>query len=369
MIDAFDLARAEVMLAGYSARWYDEPYEVLAVEAEFAGPLRNPETGAESKTFQLGGKLDVLVRDLRENRALVVEHKSSGEDISPGSFYWRRLTLNAQISTYMVGARELGVEPAGVLYDVLGKPAIRPASVPLVDDEGVKIVCNAAGERVRTKDGKKWRETGDSAQGYVLQTRPEKVDEFRRRLTDVIAEAPEAYFARGMVVRLDAEEREAAFDAWQTAAWIREGRRADRYPRNPDGCSMYGSICVYFPVCSGQADLEDPTRYQRHEQRHSELATDVARLPLVSNSELATFRRCQRLHHYRYDLGIRALEDTADAARLGTLIHRGLEGWWLGKKYEEREEDCLARALHWMRTPPPEKRPQAPAPAGRTIVL
>ncbi len=334
---------------------------MLAVEAEFVADLRNPETGAASKTFQLGGKLDVLVRDLRDRRIFIVEHKTSSEDISLGSFYWRRLMLNAQISAYMVGARALGVEPDGVLYDVIGKPDLRPRAVPVVDDDGVKIVLDASGVRVRTKDGKKWRETADTAQGFVLQTRPETVDEYRARVAEAISADPSRYFARGVVVRLESEDREAAFDAWQTATNIREGRAAERYPRNPDACAMYNSTCSYFDVCSGQTSIEDTYRYERVSARHAELSRDVAKLPLLTNSEMGTYRACARKHHYRYDMGFRPIDDGTEATRFGTLVHKGLEGWWLARKDNASEPECLARALEWMHRPAVRERTAASA--------
>jgi hypothetical protein len=87
--DLFALAKAEAMLTGYDARWKAEPYEVLAVEVPFETELRNPMTGRPSQTWRLAGKIDAIVRDLRDGRVLVVEHKTATGDISPGSEYWR----------------------------------------------------------------------------------------------------------------------------------------------------------------------------------------------------------------------------------------------------------------------------------------
>lgn len=353
MTDPFELARAEEMLTGYSARWWDEPLEVLGVELEFDVPLINPETGAASKTFRRGGKLDVLVRRLDDARLLVMDAKTSSEDIGAGSFFWKRLTLNTQASGYLHAARELGFgDPWGACWDVLGKPAQRPSAVPLVDEEGLKIVIDAGGQRVRTKDGKKWRQTADAGEGFVLQTRPETVDEYRTRIREAICDTPDKYFVRGDVVRLLEEEREAMFDVWQTARMIAEGRRLGRHPRNPDSCVRYGSTCSMFGVCTGETTLDDPLRFRRVDNVHEELSSMGAKLPLLTNSELGTYRACARLHHYRYDLGVRALEE-ADAARFGTLVHRGLEGWWLQKKGGAPEDECLGHALHTMRTPKP----------------
>lgn len=271
--DPFDLVRAECLIRGYDARWGDEPYEVLGVEVEFACDLVNPLTHRPSQTWRLGGKIDAIVRDLRTGRVLVVEHKTSSEDISQGGEYWRRLRMDGQVSVYFEGARSLGHDVAGCLYDVICKPSLRPSAVPLVDADGVKIVLDAAGQRVRTKDGKKWRESADSAAGYVLQTRPETPDEFRARLLDNIAADPLGYYQRGEVARLEQDMADALLDIWQLGQELREASlvQPPRFPRNPGACSQYGRTCPYFAACSGEADINDPTLFKRGEQ-HPELS-------------------------------------------------------------------------------------------------
>ena len=195
----FDVARAEAMIRGYDARWSAEQYEVLAVEVEFRAPLVNPETGAPSRTWQRGGKLDAIVRELTGHRRIgIVEHKTSSDDITPGSSYWKQLRMDGQVSGYFVGADALGFPAEFCLYDVLGKPTLRPYKV------GLK----------RKVD--------------------ETPDEFRLRCMTAIAEAPDCYYRRGEVVRLEAEAAEALFDDWQTAVQMREAQRLGRFPRPGD---------------------------------------------------------------------------------------------------------------------------------------
>jgi hypothetical protein len=274
--DAFELARATVALVGYDTKWGDEPLTALAVEAEFRAPLMNPLTGRASRTFQLGGKLDVVVRDERDTRVKLMEHKSSSEDIGPGSDYWKRLILDPQISTYFAGGQVAGFAIEECIYDVLGKPGLRPSNVPLLDEDGCKIVLDANGTRVRTKDGKKWRQTGDTAEGWTVQTRPETAGEFQARLTEHVAENPDRYYQRGTVVRLEQETLDAAHDAWSTARNIREAAVTQRWPRNADACVRYGRACPFFPVCTGTAALDDPQFYRRVDHVHEELTPDAA---------------------------------------------------------------------------------------------
>ncbi len=238
--DPFDRARAQVLLTGYHLRWKDEPFEVLAVQPQFEAQLVNPATGRASRTWVLAGKLDAVVRDLRDGAVCVLESKTSGEDISPGSEYWKRLRLDGQVSVYFDGARALGFEAVRCVYDVAAKPKLRPLQV------------------------------------NSKRAEPETPDEFRERVATAVAEEPGKYFARGEVVRLEQELEDARFDAWQLAERIREDRNAGRHPRNPDSCSRYGRTCPFFGVCTGEASLEDARLFRRLEDVHPELERPAA---------------------------------------------------------------------------------------------
>lgn len=251
--DEYDLVRAGVLLQGYDARWCDQPLEVLAVEAQFRAPLINPQTGAASRTREVAGKLDAIVR--REGRIWIVEHKTSGEDVSTGSRYWQRLLLNSQVSMYYAGARSLGHDVAGCIYDVIGKP--RQAPYKATPEESRKY----------TKQGHLYANQ---------RAEDETPDEYRLRLLELIAANPERYYQRADVVRLEQEERDTAFDTWQTVRAMRDAELAGRYPRNPDTCERYGRMCDFFDVCTGNASLEDPTRFVHLDNVHQELAIDAA---------------------------------------------------------------------------------------------
>lgn len=255
--DPFDKVRAEEMLRGYDARWAEEPYEVLAVEKEFQTELRNPETGATSRTWRLGGKLDAVVRCLRTGRKLLVEHKSSSEDIQPGSEYWRRLRMDGQVSIYYRGAESLGHEVEGCLYDVLGKPSIRPLKATPLET------------RKYTKQGALYANQRD---------KDETPEEFRARLVESIAANPADYYQRGEVVRLQAEMEDAMHDVWQLGRQIREAQLALRSPRNPDACVRYGRTCQFFGVCTGEESLEDNPKFVRS-SAHPELAGEGVEAP------------------------------------------------------------------------------------------
>lgn len=258
------------------------------------------------------------------------ETKTSSEDISPGSTFWKRTQLDPQLSLYLPAVRKLGHDPHGCVYDVLRKPTQRPGVVPILDADGLKIVHNAAGERVKNKDGKKWRQTADTELGYVLQTRPETPEEYGARCLEAIAEAPDKYYARGVIVRLEADEREAAQDMWTTAGLMRDARRLDMYPRNVDSCMSWGSECDYLSVCSGMMDLNDPLFFKFEEDIHEELAEDGVLTSLTDDDSLLTqsamraFRRCPRLFRNRYILRMRPLKKK-ETLGTGHSIHASLD--------------------------------------------
>lgn len=254
--DPFERAKAEAMLTGYHIRWADEPYEILAVEARFEMPLINPATGASSRTWRLGGKIDLIVRDLRDGRVLVEEHKTSAEDVGQGSSYWKRLRMDGQVSIYLDGAKALGFDVAGCLYDVLGKPGQRPLKATPVE------------ERKYTKPTK----AEPTPRLYANQRAEDETPaEYRHRILEAIAADPAAHYQRGEVVRLESELEEARYDIWQTAQAVQHARLAGRAPRNPDACVRYGQTCPFFSVCTGEASLEDPLLFRRLENPHVEL--------------------------------------------------------------------------------------------------
>lgn len=247
----------------------------MAQTAELAGALSSAQASPK--------------QDGRPLKTLVMEHKTSSEDIGAGSIYWRKLTLDAQISNYMVGARSLGFEPEGVLYDVLRKTALRPYEV------------------------------------NSKRSVPETPQDFRDRVLDDIAKRPDYYYQRGIVVRLEDEERDAAFDTWQTADQIRISRNENRWPRNVDACSQYSRLCEYWPVCSGEASINDPLRFGT-EAPNPEL--DATRhLPVLTSSSARTFRACARRYYYANELGVRPRGPVAAPLHFGRRIHLALEAW------------------------------------------
>lgn len=298
--DVFDLVKAEALLVGYDVRWSEQALDVLGVEVQFRTPLINPGTGSPSRLFVLGGKIDALARCRETGHVFVVEHKTSSESFDEGSFYRRRLVLDNQLSTYFAAARTLGYEPVACLYDVIGKPTIRPhKATPPEERSYTQARYKACPECRRKRDATPPPHTfvlGDPADqrsvaceddpeggprrllveaGGRLYSNQRAVDEepeqYRERLQNAIAAAPERYFARWRVARLDQDLEEHELDLWQTAHAIRRAELCEQAPKNSESCFAYGRPCDFAAVCTHEARLDDPTLFQRLPSPHPEL--------------------------------------------------------------------------------------------------
>ena len=268
-MDAYDIALVRAIMVGYEVRWGNlHAIKTLSVEAQYQAPLMNPATGAPSRTFALAGKLDVIAEI--DGRVVIVEHKTTSEDIGADSRYWLKLAIDGQVSGYYIGAKALGYEADGCCYDVLRKPGMKPANIPLLDADGIKQVFGADGNRVRNKDGKSWRQKASTADGYILQTRVETPEEYFARVLEEVKANPEKYYGRREVARTDSDLVEYLDDMWATGREIAEAQTKGRWPRNPRSCDIY-SGCPYFDVCASRASIEDTTRFIKGDI-HRELA-------------------------------------------------------------------------------------------------
>jgi hypothetical protein len=267
----WDIERETVLrlVCAYEWRWSTYPLEYLAVERGFRLPLLNPATGQRTPAFDLAGKIDAIVR-LPDGRLAVKESKCLGDDIGPDAPLWRRMRMDSQISLYIHAARRMGFNCDTVLYDVARKPTIKPEQIAILDGDGLKIVLDANGNRVLTKQGKP-RQTGSADDGYTLQTRPMTPDEWGEKLTADICERPAYYFARVEVPRMDADVNEYQSEIWDIQRDIRDAQKGSKHYRtvNRNTCGY----CEYFDVCSGATSIESgpPAGFELVSDLHPEL--------------------------------------------------------------------------------------------------
>ncbi len=264
------------LVCAYEWRWKNAGLVYVATEFPFRIPLVNPATGKTTPIFDLAGKIDGIVR-LEDGRLAIKETKTMSEDIGNDSPLWRRMRMDHQVSLYIHAARTLGYSVDTVLYDVCRKPSISATAVPLTDENGIKIVLDASGERIRNASGKKeWRQTGDVERGWILQTRPMTVQEWGDKLTADICERPDFYFARQEVPRLDGDIDEYQSEIWDIQLAVREAQKSGRHYRtvNKQSCGF----CTYFDLCSTNTKINPanpPMGFEILNDPHPELNGEV----------------------------------------------------------------------------------------------
>ena len=325
-----DLTRAKIraLMRGYDAQYYARysNAEILAVEPEFIFRLPNPSSSGVSKSFDYAGKIDVIILD--RDQVKIVEHKTTSDSVDPTSQYWDRLTMDSQISAYHLGAIELGHDPQSCVYDVIRKPGLSPReSIPMLDDDGKKIVVDVGGERVYKSNGEP-RESADTSRGYAVQTRQETIDEYEDRLTDDIASRPEFYFGCHEVGRFNSDLVEFLEDAWATSQQILYFRNRNVWPKNPNACTAYG-ICPYFGLCAGHKSISDFVSGARNRELD---ATENER-QFLTNSRVNCLHTCARKHKLSYEDLLKPVEES-EALYFGTLFHAAIEAWFISLKNE-----------------------------------
>lgn len=212
------------------------PVSLIAAEVPFAFPV-----GSDSWE----GVLDGIAE--QDGRLLLVERKTSSEDIAPSADYWNRLQIDQQISGYMIAARRLGYPVEGILYDVVRKPALR------------LLLATPAEKQKRTKAGTLYANQREA---------DETIPEFYARLDTAIRESPATYYQRIVLGRMDADL--AAFtqeQAWQVEHLHRVHDTGHHF-RNTGACGF----CAYLPICHLNTLAEStPVGYVRTEDFHPEL--------------------------------------------------------------------------------------------------
>jgi hypothetical protein len=251
-LDAYEMALVAAMFQTHIERWADDPVEHVAAELEVSMPLVNPETGRQSPLWVVGLKIDRIVR-LADGRLALREYKTTSRDFAPGSNYWTRLDLDAQLSLYVIGARRAGYDVATIQYDVTRRPRQRP----------LKATPETERKYVKT--------TGLL---YANQRAADETpEEYAARVAGAMREDPSRYFARVEIARTDQDLEDFQHELWDQAQALSEAKRKERWYRNPSNCvSSTGRACDFLPICKfSNLDTRVPEGYRRVENVHEEL--------------------------------------------------------------------------------------------------
>ena len=279
----YDAVRIRVMLSAYAAMWNPHKATVLHTELPFNLPLLHPETREPHPVFRRAGKID-LVLGFRDG-SILVEHKTSSQDVGEGSTYRQRLLIDEQLSHYTAALDFMRLPVRKIVYDVLLKPDVKPLLA--TPEEKLHWVQPKAPKKPRKKAAEPVEAAPDPTaeqptQGPRLKKgqrlEDESMESFGARLLAKWMEAPEKYIFQIPVERLHAERREWSYEVWDQAELMRFAAQNGHFPKNSRACqSHYGSHCDYLPVCEGTARIDDDSRYALLEDAHPELKVEEVR--------------------------------------------------------------------------------------------
>lgn len=309
------IATARGLICGYHHRWINEDWNVESVEQEFHIPIFNPSSKRRSPFFTHAGKFDGVVS--RNGDVYLLEHKTCREEIGPASPYWTRLCIDTQVSGYLLASWHLGRKLAGVLYDVIRKPVIRPKLLGLREATSVRSSGIYCSRPLSPETYRQFSLSGD------LRENPEM---FEARLAQDTMDRPDWYFGRQLVTRLDKELLTYAEELWRTAKEIRLADTSADHRRNDKSCFAFQRPCEYLGLCAGHDHPSRP-HWRQLPTLHPELEDPSCGPNTLTHSRITTFTTCRRKHYYRYGLGI-SRWDTPEPLAFGSLFHEALAAWW-----------------------------------------
>lgn len=248
---------ATAMMQGYALTYPREEFSIVALEKGFQGPIVNPDTGAESRSFLLAGKVDGIVR-LPDGRYYLLEHKTASQ--IDGS-YLERLWTDFQITLY-AGYLEktLGIRITGIIYNILTKAKLRQGK----GETEAEYEARRAELIAKSKTGK------TSAKRKL----PESDADFLGRLS-VKYEDPGMFHRETLFLSRD-RFRELQAELWELSKALLDARRRDAWYRNTGQCFQFGRPCAYWPICSsGGNPLVIENQYQVIEP-HEELREEAS---------------------------------------------------------------------------------------------
>lgn len=300
--DPYAKAALRAMLRAYAAVWGPsdaERYEVVAVELPFDLPVLTAE-GRVSRGRREGarreGRIDALVREREERgpdpvdaqeiaesglwaepdpKLWIVEHKSTGKPPAEDRFYLG-IDLDLQSALYFDAARELGYQPAGVLYDVIRRPDFDdPKPAPARNKDGSErkapseacSACGGSGGREDTEVPASQSKclmcagTGRVSK-QVAYTNPrhgEPAAVYEERVYQLAIDKPGDYFHRRALTIEPWQIEEAREDVRAAALEIAWRTREDLWPRVGDRyvCAAPRMTCPWIDVCGRRAAADD----------------------------------------------------------------------------------------------------------------
>ena len=247
---------AHAMMIGYADTYPVEAFEIISLEKTFDCSIRNPATGALSKTFTIAGKVDGIVRMPGTGEYYLLEHKTAAQ--LDGN-YLEKLWTDLQVALYCHYIEQtLGIRLAGVIYNVLVKTKLVQGKGETKSEFKERYAALCA----KNKNGK----------SSAVQQVPESDDDFAERLS---AKYREPGMLHREMLYISRDQFDAMkVDLWELTQQFLDCRRRGVFSRNTSYCFNYHRPCAYYPLCSSNGNENVIANFYETRPPHEELLAD-----------------------------------------------------------------------------------------------
>jgi len=346
--DLFEVEKIMAMAAGYIEH-YDEwlsEIQLEAVEKHVETKLVNLDTGGTLKKFRLHGYIDKFVT--HNGKRLIVDHKTTGEDISdPGGRYWKRLECDPQSTTYLLLCLSEGYDVGGIVWDVVQKPRIKPTTLnraQVLELEVERTYCDSFFGGTDLFLDELAPPCGTYANGEPK--REESPLLYGARVRKYVREHAKEMFQIRKINRTDEDVYDLNQSVRSVSRMIRWCELNGEWAQNLRSCFAYNHPCEYFDVCHGCELLESPSFVKVERDRWR-----------LSHSAIGDFFTCPRKYYHRQICGYRPVTVESEALRTGSLWHAAMDCIYR-ELVEPHEGGC---------DEPIERKDQDPEEAGNVL--
>ncbi len=250
---------AKAMMGGYLNQYPQEDFEMIETELEFSVSIINPNTNRPSRSFELMGKVDALVKlpaPVPSGNGLyfIMEHKTAS--LITGD-YIEILPLDFQINLYaMALSKYKNIPIAGVIYNVIQKSKIKQKQGET--EEQFEIRKN---ELIRKS------KTGRTS---AKRQMPESDEDFQYRLKSVYQDPK--MFHREILYLSQEDITRTEYQLWEITQEILNTQRRGVWSQNTETCFRYHRPCMYFPLCRAHDNPNVKDNLYKELPPHSELS-------------------------------------------------------------------------------------------------
>ena len=230
------------MMIAYMERYREDDFEIIANEYEFNGAIRNPRTGAESKTFMLAGKVDGVIKT--SQGLFLIEHKTTSRLMDdPEDKLWE----DTQVGIYVSYLRDLGYDIIGVIYNELLKCSLIQKKGESEEryQERYADLC----AKSKTSQSTAKRQLPESDEDYAVRVREWCQSENR--------------FQRSVLYLSNKQIDLVRLDIWGMTQQFLDARRRDDWFCNRESCNTFYGDCEYRRYC--QSNYDDAVRQEMFE--------------------------------------------------------------------------------------------------------